>query len=177
VIYASSIFGQEELHLPSSALITTILVVQFVGFAGALLFGRAAARFGAHRTILVSLVLWCLVVGAGYFLPARQFGAFLMLGVFIGLVLGGSQALSRSLYSQLVPRGREAEYFSLYQATERGTSWFGTLMFGLIYQLSGSYRLAIVALVIFFVVGGTLLARVDVRKGIQDAGNEVPAVV
>lgn len=177
VIYASSIFGQEELHLPSSALITTILVVQFVGFVGALLFGRIAARFGAHRTILVSLVLWCLVVGAGYFLPARQFGAFLMLGVFIGLVLGGSQALSRSLYSQLVPRGREAEYFSLYQATERGTSWFGTLMFGLIYQLSGSYRLAIVALVIFFVLGGTLLARVDVRKGIQDAGNEVPAVV
>ena len=177
VIYASSIFGQEELHLPSSALISTILVVQFVGFAGALLFGKAAARFGAHRTILVSLVLWCLVVGAGYFLPARQFGAFLVLGVCIGLVLGGSQALSRSLYSQLVPRGREAEYFSLYQATERGTSWFGTLLFGLIYQLSGSYRLAIVALVIFFVLGGTLLARVDVRKGIRDAGNEVPAVV
>jgi len=177
VIYASSIFGQEELHLPSSALISTILVVQFVGFAGALLFGKAAARFGAHRTILVSLVLWCLVVGAGYFLPARQFGAFLVLGVCIGLVLGGSQALSRSLYSQLVPRGREAEYFSLYQATERGTSWFGTLLFGLIYQLSGSYRLAIVALVIFFVLGGTLLARVDVRQGIRDAGNEVPAVV
>jgi UMF1 family MFS transporter len=177
VIYAASIFGQEELHLASSQLITTILVVQFVGFGGALVFGRAAGRFGARRTILVSLALWCLVVTAGYFLPARQFGAFLLLGVCIGLVLGGSQALARSLYSQLVPAGREAEYFSLYQATERGTSWFGTLLFGLIFQLTGSYRYAIVALVIFFVLGGSLLSRVNVRKGIQDAGNLVPAVV
>jgi UMF1 family MFS transporter len=177
VIYAASIFGQEELHLPSSALITTILVVQFVAFAGALLFGGAASRFGARRTILASLVLWCLVVGAGYFLPARNFGAFLGLAVFIGLVLGGSQALARSLYSQLVPAGREAEYFSLYQSTERGTSWFGTLLFGLIFQLTGSYRYAIVALVIFFLLGGGLLWRVDVRKGILDAGNQVPAVV
>lgn len=177
VIYASSIFGQEELHLPSSALITAILVVQFVAFAGALGFGGAAGRFGARRTILLSLVLWCIVVGAGYFLPARNFGAFLVLAVCIGLVLGGSQALARSLFSQLVPNGRAAEYFSLYQATERGTSWFGTLSFGLIFQLTGSYRYAIVALVIFFVIGGALLARVDVRKGILDAGNEVPSVV
>ena len=95
----------------------------------------------------------------------------------IGLVLGGSQALSRSLYSQLVPRGREAEYFSLYQACERGTSWLGTLLFGLVHQFTGSYRWAIVALVVFFVVGIVLLRRVDVRRGIVEAGNDVPAVV
>lgn len=177
VIYASSVFGQEELHLPTSALITTILVVQFVGFFGAVLFGRLAARIGARRTVLLSLALWCLVVGAGYYLPERRLGLFVMLGAFIGLVLGGSQALSRSLFSQLVPRGREAEYFSLYQATERGTSWFGTLMFGLIYQLTGAYRSAIVALVTFFLLGGGLLLAVRVRKGIEDAGNVVPAVV
>jgi UMF1 family MFS transporter len=97
--------------------------------------------------------------------------------VAIGLVLGGTQALSRSLYSQLIPRDREAEFFSLYQAMERGTSWFGTLTFGLVYQWTRSYRPAIVALVIFFVVGGLLLSRVNVRQGIIDAGNEVPAVV
>jgi UMF1 family MFS transporter len=102
---------------------------------------------------------------------------FLLLAVGIGLVLGGSQALSRSLYSLLVPRGREAEYFSLYQAAERGTSWFGTLLFGLVFQLTGSYRNGIVALVAFFVVGFVLLLRVDVRRGIEVAGNEVPAVV
>lgn len=177
VIYAASIFGQEQLGLTSQQLITTILLVQFVAFLGALAFGRAAARVGAWRAILASLVLWCVVVGLGYFIPAHRFGLFLALAVLIGLVLGGSQALARSLYSHLVPRGREAEYFSLYQAAERGTSWFGTLLFGLVFQLTDSYRNAIVALVVFFLLGGTLLARVDVRRGIIEAGNQVPAVV
>jgi len=92
-------------------------------------------------------------------------------------VLGGSQALSRSLYSQLVPRGREAEYFSLYQACERGTSWLGTLIFSLVYQLTGTYRWSIIALVVFFVVGAVLLRQVNMREGIRAAGNEVPAIV
>jgi MFS transporter, UMF1 family len=117
------------------------------------------------------------VVAVGFVLPAHRFGLFLALAVLIGVVLGGTQALSRSLYSQLVPRGREAEYFSLYQSAERGTSWSGTLLFGLVFQLTHTYRAAIVALVVFFVLGGVLLARVDVRRGIVEAGNQVPAVV
>ncbi len=177
VITASSIFGQEELGFDSQQLITTILLVQFVAFFGALAFGWVAGRVGAWRTVLASLVLWCAVVGIGYFLPSGRFLLFLGLAVLIGLVLGGSQALSRSLYSQLIPQGREAEYFSLYQAAERGTSWFGTLLFGLVFQLTDSYRYAIVALVVFFVVGGVLLSRVRMREGILAAGNEVPAVV
>lgn len=177
VIYASSIYGQEELGLESQQLIITILLVQFVAFVGALAFGWAAARVGAWRTVLASLVLWCGVVGLGYFVPAHRFGLFLALAVLIGLVLGGSQALSRSLYSQLVPHGREAEYFSLYQAAERGTSWFGTLVFGLVFQLTDSYRSAILALVAFFILGGGLLARVDVRRGVVQAGNDLPAVI
>jgi UMF1 family MFS transporter len=177
VIYASSIFAAEELGLPSGQLILAILVVQFVAFGGALAFGRLAARVGAQRAILAGLVLWCVVVAAGFVLPERRFGLFLALAVLIGLVLGGTQALSRSLYSQLIPWGREAEYFSLYQAAERGTSWSGTLVFGLVFQLTDTYRAAIIALVAFFVVGGVLLARVDVRRGILEAGNEVPRVV
>ncbi len=177
VIYAASIFAAEELGLPSGQLILAILVVQFVAFGGALGFGRLAGRVGAQRAILAGLVLWCLVVAAGYVLPAGRFVPFLALAVLIGIVLGGTQALARSLYSQLVPLGREAEYFSLYQAAERGTSWSGTLLFGLVFQLTHTYRAAIVALVAFFVLGGTLLARVDVRRGIVEAGNEVPSVI
>ena len=177
VIYAASIFGQEEIGLSSQQLITTILLVQFVAFGGALLFGAAAARWGAWRSILTGLVTWCVVVGLGFYVPTGSFGAFLGLGALIGVVLGGTQALSRSLFSQLIPAGREAEYFSLYQAAERGTSWFGTLLFGLVFQVSGSYRLAILALLGFFVLGGLLLARVDVARGVREAGNEVPAVV
>ena len=77
----------------------------------------------------------------------------------IGIVLGGTQALSRSYFSLLIPRGREAEYFSFYHAMERGTSWFGTLVFGLVYQLTDSYRPAIFALVVFFVIGGRSCSR------------------
>jgi UMF1 family MFS transporter len=177
VISASSIYGQEQLGFAPAQLMTTILVVQFVGFVGAMVFGVLAGRIGAFRTVLGSLGLWAVIVVIGYFMPKGAFMLFLGLAVLIGLVLGGSQALSRSLFSQLVPRGREAEYFSLYQATERGTSWFGTLLFGLVFQWTGSYRNAIVALIVFFVVGGWLLSRVDVRRGIVEAGNEVPAVV
>jgi UMF1 family MFS transporter len=95
----------------------------------------------------------------------------------LGFVLGGTQALSRSFYSQFIPRGREAEYFSLYQACERGTSWLGTLVFGVVHQATGSYRPALLALIAFFVVGGLLLWRVDARRGIAEAGNPVPQVV
>ncbi len=98
----------------------------------------------------------------------------MMLAVAIGVVLGGTQALARSMFSLLVPRGKEAEYFSLYQACERGTSRLGTLVFGLVYQLTDSYRQAIFAVVAFFVVGFVLLARVNLVSGIRDAGNEVP---
>ncbi len=153
------------------------MVVQAVAFGGALLFGRVAMVLGAKRTILVSLVIWTVVVGAAYLLPAGQFGLFVGLAAGIGLVLGGTQALSRSLFSQLIPFGKQAEYFSLYQAAERGTSWFGTFTFGVVQMVTGSFRLSILAVVAFFVVGGLLLLRVDVRKGITDAGNEVPAVV
>jgi MFS transporter, UMF1 family len=177
VISASSVYGDQQLGFSSAQLIITILLVQLVAFAGALLFGRFAATYGAWRVIVGSLVLWTGVVTIGFFLPAHRFGLWLALATLIGIVLGGSQALSRSLYSQLIPAGREAEYFSLYQACERGTSWFGTLLFGVVQQVTDSYRWAIIALVVFFVLGGALLARVDVRQGILDAGNPVPAVI
>lgn len=177
VIYASSVYIASQLGLGQTVLIATILLVQFVAFGGALLFGRIAGRFGSRHTILVALWVWVAVVVAAYFLPARQVAPVLLLGVAIGLVLGGTQALSRSLYSQFVPRGREAEYFSLYQACERGTSWLGTLVFGVVHQLTHSYRPAIIALIAFFVVGFVLLARVDPHRAIRDAGNEPPTVI
>ncbi len=177
VIYASSTYGEKELKFETATLISTILLVQFVAFGGALLFGRLARVVGTHRTILGGLVVWMFVVVIAFFVPAKNALMFYLLAVLIGLVLGGTQALSRSFFSQLIPRGREAEYFSLYQAGERGTSWLGTLVFGLVHQWTDSYRPAIVALIVFFVVGGLLLSRVAPRKGIEEAGNPVPQVV
>jgi MFS transporter, UMF1 family len=176
VIGISSIYGAEQLGFGTDQLIITILLVQIVAFVGSLLFGLAARRYGARDVVLASLALWTVVVAIGFLLPRGHFTLWLGLAVLIGMVLGGSQALSRSMYSRLVPIGREAEYFSLYQACERGTSWLGTLVFGVVQQVTGSYRPAILALVVFFVVGALVLRTVDVRQGTQDAQRREPAV-
>jgi UMF1 family MFS transporter len=176
VITAASTYGEKQLGFSTSVLIATILLVQFVAFGGALLFGRLAARWGAHRTILWGLVVWMVIVVTAFALPANRLLPFLGLAVAIGIVLGGTQALSRSYFSQLIPRGREAEYFSLYQACERGTSWLGTLVFGVVHQATGSYRPAIFALVAFFGIGIALLSKVDTGRGIEEAGNAPAAL-
>jgi UMF1 family MFS transporter len=177
VIASASIYGSEELGLEETDLVGAIIVVQLVAVAGSLLTGKLAARIGAKRTVLTSLVIWTFVIAAGYFLPAGQALLFFILAAAIGFVLGGTQALSRSLFSQLVPKNREAEYFALYQACERGTSWLGTLAFGLMFQIFDSYRPAILFLVVFFLIGGLLLSRVNFKQGIEAAGNKVPQVI
>ncbi|CAL9283261.1 MFS transporter [Streptomyces sp. NPDC052644] len=174
VISQASVYGSEELGLDQTTLITAVLLVQVLAVAGALGMGRLARSYGAKRTILGSLAVWTLILAAGYFLPAGAPVWFYALAAAIGLVLGGSQALSRSLFSHLVPRGKEAEYFSAYEMSDRGLSWLGPLVFGLAYQLTGSYRDAIVSLVLFFAVGFVLLARVPVRRAVAAAGNPVP---
>ena len=166
VIALASQFGQEELGLPISSLTAAILMVQFVAFFGAHLFNGLAKIVGAKRAIAVSLLLWTAAVVYAYaFL--RTEGEFFALSAAIAIVLGGSQALSRSLYSLLIPKGEEAEYFGLYEVGIHGTSWLGPLLFGLALQFTGSYRVAILSLVVFFAAGLVLLLRVDVEKGIR----------
>ena len=177
VIASASTFGVEELGFETGTVLATYLLVQFVAVFGALGFGRLAQRYGAKRVILGGLVVWMGIVTVALVVPDGEIVPFLLLGAAIGIVLGGTQALARSYYSLLIPRGKEAEYFSFYHAMERGTSWFGTLVFGLVYQLTGSYRPAIFALIAFFVVGGLLFWRVDTERGIREAGNDVPGTV
>jgi UMF1 family MFS transporter len=174
VISQASVYGSEELGLDQSTLIVAVLLVQVLAVAGALAMGRLARTYGAKNTILGSLIAWTVTIGAGYFLPSGAPVWFFALAAGIGLVLGGTQALSRSLFSHLVPAGKEAEYYSAYEMSDRGMSWLGPLVFGLAYQLTGSYRDAIVSLVAFFMIGFVLLARVPVRQAVRDAGNPVP---
>jgi UMF1 family MFS transporter len=177
VISQASLYGSEELGLAQGTLIVAVLLVQVLAVAGALLLGRLAARYGARRTVLGSLVAWAVTIGAGYFVPAGEPVWFFALAAGIGMVLGGSQALSRSLFSHLVPAGKEAEYYSVYEVSDRGTSWLGPLLFGLTYQLTGDYRDAIISLVVFFAVGFVLLARVPMRRAVAEAGNPVPGKI
>ncbi|OLB74178.1 MAG: MFS transporter [Actinobacteria bacterium 13_2_20CM_2_71_6] len=177
VITLASVYADKQLGLVQSVQVKTILVVQFVAFAGAWGLGLLARRIGARRAILGSLVVWIVAIGLAYFLPAGQPTLFMLLGALIGIVLGGSQALSRSLFSQLIPPGREAEYFGLYEISSDGTSWLGPLLFGLIYQITHTYRLAIISLLVFFVAGFLMLLAVPIRRAIVAAGNTPPQVL
>lgn len=168
VIAVSAIYGAEELKLDVGTLSMVILLVQFVAFFGALFFGWLAGRIGSKNALIVSLIIWSIVVIYAYgFL--HDAGGFWILGAAVGVVMGGSQALSRSLYSQMIPKGREAEFFSLYEVSERGTSWLGPLVFGLVNQFFGSLRLAILSVILFFVVGLILLVFANVPRAIAEA--------
>ena len=177
VIYAASIYGQKQLGFDQSVLIEAILLIQFVAFGGDLFFGRLASRYGAYHSLLWGTFAWMAIVVWAMFLPRGNVLLFFATGVAIAIVMGGTQALSRSFFSLLIPHGREGEYFALYNAAERGTSWFGTLLFGLVFQLTGSYRPAIFALIVFFVLGAFFLLRLDPKEGIREAGNTVPAAI
>ena len=117
------------------------------------------------------------IVVAAMFLPRGNVVTFLLIGVAIAVVMGGTQALSRSFFSLLIPHGREGEYFALYNACERGTSWFGTFLFAVVFQITGSYRPAIVALIVFFVLGAGFMLRLDPVRGAAEAGNSLPTRV
>ena len=177
VIALAAVYGTEELQLSDDVLVPTILMVQFLAFFGALGMGWLAKRIGAWKTILMSLVLWTVVLAVAYQLPTGQALPFILLGGGIGLVLGGSQALSRSLYSQLIPKGKEGEYFGLYEISDKGSSWLGPLLFGLAYGATESYRVAIISLLAFFIIGFVLLLAVPIRRAIVAAGNTPPRVL
>ena len=177
VITMASVYADKQLGLSQNVRVETILIVQFVAFGGALWLGRLARRFGARATILASLVVWIVTLAIAYVLPAHKPLPFILLGALIAIVLGGSQSLSRSLFSQLIPAGREAEYFGIYEISQDGTTWLGPLLFGLAYQWTNSYRIAIISLLVFFVVGLVAFAAVPLRRAIVEAGNEPPPVL
>jgi UMF1 family MFS transporter len=161
-------FGNDELKIPISQLTLAILMVQFVAVGGALGFDRLAARISAKRAIAVSLVVWTAVLGYIY-VAVRTTLEFFVMAAVVALVMGGSQALSRSLFAQFIPKGKEAEYFGVYEISDKGTSWLCPILFGLALQFTGSYRAAILSLVVFFAAGLLVLLRVDVAKGQVDA--------
>jgi len=180
VITASSIFLSQELFVARgletdrTVLIIAFLIAQFVAFFGAIAFERIAHFTNAKTAILISLAIWSAIVIYAYAFLNTVAQAYVMSGM-IGFVLGGSQALSRSLFSKMIPRGRESAFFGIYEISERGTSWIGPLVFGLVAQLTNSYRPAILALIFFFIVGSLLLLFTNTKKAISDAGNISPA--
>ena len=163
VMYLASLFGEKELHLQSTQLIITVLIIQFVAIGGAYLFSRLSAAIGNVLAIIVAIVIWIGVcVGAYYVYSAIGFYA---VATVVGMVMGGIQALSRSTYSKLLPASQDhASYFSFYDVCDKVGTVLGTALYGFIEALTGSMRNSIIALTILFVLGLLLLLRVPRNK-------------
>ncbi len=182
-VFAAAPIARGGVAIPTERLTLLILMIQFMAFFGALFFGWLAGRVGTKRALVISLLIWAgtviyafigmqdstLVNGIG--IPRAEL-EFWILGVFIAVVLGGSQALSRSMFSQMVPKDKEAEFFSIYEISERGTSWMGPFLFGFVNQTLGNLRPAILSVIIFFVVGLIVLSFVNVRRAYAESGRQ-----
>jgi UMF1 family MFS transporter len=171
VIFAASAFLEQELFPGGNPafLLEIFLMVQFVAVAGALIFERLAYLIKTKNAIIVSLVIWSGIVIYAYRFLHTVAEAWVMAAA-IAIVLGGSQALSRSLFSKMIPVGREASFFGLYEVSERGTSWMGPLLFSIVVARTGSYRAALLSLIFFFVIGLVVLWVTDTDRAIREAG-------
>jgi UMF1 family MFS transporter len=162
IISMAVIFGA-EINIAQEHLLGSILAVQFVGIPFSILFGRLAGKIGPRNAIFLGLGIYTGIAIGGYFIQTALH--FWILAVLVGFVQGGTQALSRSLFGTLIPKSRSAEFYSFYDVSSKFAGIIGPAVFGLVGQLTGSSRLSIISLVVFFVVGGLILLTVDVNKG------------
>lgn len=181
VIVVSAIFAAQELGMEPTTRILVILMIQMVAFGGAYFYGWLASKMGAFRALITSLIIWSVVVVyafAGMTSTAIVLGMeqrqleFWVLAFVVAIVLGGSQALSRSLFSRMIPVGREAEFFSFYEISERGTSWIGPFLFAFVNDRTSSLRFGILSVIVLFIVGLLILLTVNVPRAVAEAGRD-----
>jgi UMF1 family MFS transporter len=175
VIVMASIFGAQVLKMETGEIILFFLMVQGIAFLGSLAFGFLADAIGNKRTIMLSLVIWSLIVvwafQLGIFLDAKT--EYWILGILTGIVLGGSQAASRSLQGIFTPDVNSAEFFAFFGVSGKFASIFGPLIYGILIAITGSVQSGILSVLFFFVVGGILLWTVNEKKGMEEKQNPV----
>jgi UMF1 family MFS transporter len=166
IIRMATVYGT-ELNIDQGAMIASILIIQFVGIPFSFLFGSLASKLGAKRSILLGLLIYTGICVAGYSMKTAR--DFLVLAVLVGMVQGGTQALSRSLFASLIPRAKSGEYFGFFAVVEKFAGIVGPATFFVVNRLTGSSRGAILGVIGFFAVGGLLLWLVDVEEGQRHA--------
>lgn len=169
IIRMAAIYGA-EIGIEQGTLIAAILVVQFVGIPCTFAFGQLADRIGTKPAVLLGVAVYAVIAVIGWRMHSAK--EFWVLAILIGLVQGGCQALSRSLFASLIPKAKSSELFGLFAVFEKFAGIFGPAVFGLAVTLTGSSRDAILTVILFFVLGGALLLRVDVGAG-RAAAQEV----
>jgi MFS transporter, UMF1 family len=168
IIRMATTYGA-TLGIERDAMIAAILITQIIGFPMAFVFGMLAGWIGTRRAIYIGIAVYALISLIAYFMTTATH--FLMLAALVGLVQGGTQALSRSLFATLVPRHKSGEFFGFWGVIERFSGFFGTSVLWITAAIVGSPRIGILLLIIFFVAGGLLLSRVDIEEG-QRAARE-----
>jgi UMF1 family MFS transporter len=166
IIKMATAYGS-EIGIGMTDLIAALIITQFVGIPFAFLFGRLARTIRTKPAILLSLGVYTVISVGGYFMSTALH--FYLLALAVGTVQGGSQALSRSLFGAMVPRHKAAEFYGFFSTSAKFAGIAGPLLFGVVSQISGSSRLSIVSLIVFFIAGGALLSRVDVEEGMRAA--------
>ena len=162
MIRVATIYG-ESIGLDSGSMITALLLTQFIGVPAAFGFGALASRIGAKPAVFLGLAVYAVISGLGYYMTTSTH--FYALAVLVGLVQGGTQALSRSLFASMIPRQKSSEFFAFFGVFERYAGVLGPAVFALVVSYSGSGRNAILAVLGFFIIGALLLTRVDVDAG------------
>jgi UMF1 family MFS transporter len=173
IIRVATTYGA-EIGLDTGTMITAFLIVQFIGIPFTFVFGALAGKIGARPAIFCALCIYAVVSVLGYYMTSSLH--FFLLAMLVGIAQGGAQALSRSLFASMIPRQRAGEFFGLFAVFDKFAGIFGPLLFAATVTLLGSSRPAILSLIGFFVVGGILLALVDVEKGQQQAREEETAI-
>jgi len=164
IIVMAVIFGA-EIGIGTVHLIGSILMVQFLGVPFTVLFGRLPKKLGTKNSLLLSLGIYSIIVILGYFMQSPSH--FWILAFLVSMVQGGSQALSRSMFGSMVPMHKSAEFFGFYDMSGKFSGIIGPFIFGIIGQLTGSSRISIISIIVFFLIGALVLAKVDHKAGIN----------
>ncbi len=166
IIRMASIYGA-EIGIEQTSQIAAFVMVQLLGIPFAFLFGWLGARIGTKRALFIALAVYTVISILGYFMTTVTH--FFVLAALVATVQGGSQALSRSLFSRMIPANRTSEFFGFYAVAERFATVLGPLVFTLSVALTGSSRTAVLFIIVFFAAGALLLSRVDEQEGIRAA--------
>jgi len=160
VLYVASLFGADELHLPTQDLIITVLIIQFIAILGAWMFSRISEKVGNIYTLIAMIIVWIGICVTAYFITTAL--QFYILGAIVGIVMGGIQAMFRSTYAKLIPDDTHdhASYFSFYDVTEKVSIVLGTFSYGFLLSMTGSMRASIIALMVYFIIGSFFILRI-----------------
>jgi MFS transporter, UMF1 family len=158
VMMVATLYGKSELNIPTTNLIISILIIQFIAIPGAYTIAWLSKKLGNFYALMITVFFWIILCIIGYYLPRNGINEFYGLAVMVGFVMGGIQSLSRSTYAKLMPETKDTTaFFSFYDVTEKISIVIGMLSFGYINELSGSQRNSVLALIVFFIVGFIIL--------------------